>query len=72
MVELIAIYNDISNFRDGLLQHIGGGDKGGGGGGMPPPHFYWTLFARKDRDTLIEQSGSGYCNRAVTVFREEV
>ena len=29
----------------------------------PPPHFYGTLFA-KNRDTLIEQSGSGYSNRA--------
>ena len=37
-----------------------------------PPHFYGTLFARKDRDTLIEQSGSGYSNRAVTVFGEAV
>ena len=31
-----------------------------------------TLFARKDRDILIEQSGSGYSNRAVTAFREAV
>ena len=46
---------------------IGGGD----GGGMAPPLF-GTLFARKDRDTLIEQSGSGYSNRVVTVFREAV
>ena len=23
-------------------------------------HFFGTLFARKDRDTLIEQSGSGH------------
>ena len=38
-------------------------------GGHAPHHFYGTLFARKDRDTLIEQSGSGYSNRAVTVFR---
>ena len=51
------------------MYHIGGGD--GGAGGMVP-HFYGTLFARKDRDTLIEQSGSGYSNRAVTVFRESV
>ena len=43
----------------------------GGPGGPWPPHFFGTLFARKDRDTLIEQSGSGYSNRAVTVFREE-
>ena len=43
--------------------------EGQGGHG---PHFYGTLFARKDRDTLIEQSGSGYSNRAVTVFREAV
>ena len=39
---------------------------------LPSPHFYRTLIARKDRDTLIEQSGSGYSNRAVTVFREAV
>ena len=51
---------------------IGGGD-GGARGAMPsPPHFYGTLFVRKDQDTLIEQSGSGYSNRAVTVFREAV
>ena len=43
---------------------------GGGGGGSPSPHFYG--FARKDRDTLIEQSGSRYSNRAVTIFREAV
>ena len=36
------------------------------------PHFYGTLFLRKDQDTLIEQSGSGYSNRAATVFREAV
>ena len=42
------------------------------GGHPPPPHFFGSLFARKDRDTLIEQSGSGYSNRAVTVFREAV
>ena len=41
-------------------------------GGHGPPHFYGTLFARKDRDTLIEQSGSRYSNRAVTVLREAV
>ena len=34
------------------------------------PHYFGTLFARKDRDTLIEQSESEYSNRAVTVFRE--
>ena len=49
---------------------IGGGD--GGARGAMAPHFFGTLFARKDRDTLIEQSGSGYYNRAVTVFREAV
>ena len=38
---------------------------------MAPPLF-GTLFAREDRDTLVEQSGSGYSNRAVTVFREAV
>ena len=43
----------------------------GGQGGHDPPLFV-ILFARKDRDTLIEQSGSGYSNRAVTVFREAV
>ena len=42
------------------------------GGPWPSPHFYGTLFTRKDRDTLIEQSGSGYSNRAVTVFGEVV
>ena len=42
------------------------------GQGDHPPHFFGTLFARKDQDTLIEQSGSGYSNRAVTVFREAV
>ena len=42
---------------------IGGGDKGA----RWPPHFYGTLFARKDQNTLIEQS---YSNRAV--FREAV
>ena len=41
-----------------ILLTIGGGDG--------------TLFAGKYRDTLIEQSGSGYSNRAVTVFREAV
>ena len=50
------------------FQSIGGGDGGGGGG----PWFFGTLFARKDRDTLIEQSGSRYSNRTVTVFREAV
>ena len=30
--------------------HIGGGDRG-----AMPPHFYGTIFARKDRATLIEQ-----------------
>ena len=49
-----------------------GGGGGGGGRGSCPPHFYGTLFARKDRNTLIEQSGSGYSNRAVIVFREAV
>ena len=53
-----------------VCQCIGGGD--GGPGGPWPPHFYGTLFARKERYTLIEQSGSGYSNRAVTVFREAV
>ena len=38
---------------------------------MAPPRF-GTLFSRKDRDTLIEQSGSGCSNKAVTVFREAV
>ena len=38
---------------------------------MVPPLF-GTLFANEDQDTLIEQSGSGYSNRAVTVFREAV
>ena len=42
------------------------------GRGAMAPHFFGTVFARKDRDTLIEQSGSGYSNRAVTVFREAV
>ena len=46
---------------------IGGGDRG-----PWPPHFFGTLFARKDRDTLIEQSGYEYSNRAVTLFREAV
>ena len=47
---------------------------GGGGGGQRGHglHFNGTMFARKDRDTLIEQSGSRYSNRAVTVFREAV
>ena len=35
-------------------------------------HFYGTLFARKDQDTLIEQSGYGYSNRAVTVFSSKL
>ena len=46
------------------------GEKGQGGRALP--HFYGSLFARKDQHTLIEQSGSGYSNRAVTVFREAV
>ena len=35
-------------------------------------HFNGTMFERKGRDTLIEQSESRYSNRAVTVFREAV
>jgi len=31
-----------------------------------------VMFARKDWDTLIEQSRSIYSNRAVTVFKEAV
>ena len=58
-------------FMTSLLRPINGGD-GGRLGGSWPPTLYGTLFARKDRDTLIEQSGSGYSNRAVTVFREAV
>ena len=34
---------------------IGGGD---GGVGAWPPTFCWTMLARKDRDTLIEQSAT--------------
>ena len=34
-----------------MVQYIGGG-----GMGAMAPHFYGTLFARKDRDTLIEKS----------------
>ena len=45
---------------------------GGGAEGPWSSHFYGTMFARKNRDTLIEQSGSRYFNRAVTVFREAV
>ena len=37
----------------------------GARGAMMAPHFYGTLFARKDRDTLMEHSGSVYSNRAV-------
>ena len=44
---------------------IGGGDRGA----MAPP-LLWDK--RKDRDTLIEQSGSRHSNIAVTVFREAV
>ena len=34
-----------------------GGGGGGGGRGAMVPHFYGILFAKKDRNTLIEQSG---------------
>ena len=63
--------------RKQIMTAIGGGD-GGARGAMPPPPppppppLFRTLFARKDRDTLIEQSGSKYSNRAVTVFKEAV
>ena len=46
------------NVNFGNNTYIGGGDGGARGPLPPPPHFYGTLFARKDRDTLIEQSGS--------------
>jgi len=35
------------------MYNIGGGDEG-----AMVPHFYWTMLARKDRDTLIEQSAT--------------
>ena len=36
------------------------------GGGMAP-HFFETMFARKDRDTLIQESRSRYSNRVVKI-----
>ena len=52
---------------------MGGGDWGARGAmPPPPPHFFWDTVCKKDRDTLIEQSGSGYSNKVVTVFREAV
>ena len=50
-----------------IRQYIGSGDRGG----MAPP-LLWNTVCKKNRDTLIEQSGSEYSNRAVTVFREAV
>ena len=58
---------DIMNFD--WIQHIGGGD-GRTRGVMAP--LLWDNVCKKVRDTLVEQSGSGYSNRAVTVFREAV
>ena len=37
---------------------------------MVPPLFWDTVY-KKDRDILIEQSGSGYSNRAVTVSEKQ-
>ena len=62
----MSVYLDTRTSKSCISSDIGGGDGGGGAG------FYGTLFARKDRDTVIEQSGSGYSNRTVTVFREAV
>ena len=50
-----------------LIGHIIGGGDGEARGAMPP-----LLWDTEDRDALIELSGSGYSNRAVTVFRETV
>ena len=55
-----------------MVETGGPGGPWGDQGDHGPPHFYGTLFARKDRDTLIEQLGPGYSNRTVTVFREAV
>ena len=43
-----------------------------GGGDAPPPPTFMRQCLQEKIDTLIEQSGSRYSNRAVTVFIEAV
>jgi len=45
-----------------MLWNIGGGDRRARRASLlplsPTPHFCWTMLARKDQNTLIEQSAT--------------
>ena len=68
MMCIIVKNNYLSDFQ---YQPIGSEDRAAMPSSLPPPHTH-TFMGHCLQDILIEQSGFGYSNKAVTVFREAV